>query len=615
MTKKGKLILGWSIPALTVAVAAGLALPTIIFLDSEKREILNSSTNAQPSSFIAFTETEQKELFFNPKDYDLNFFLNNICSTPLVNSVFKFPAGFTFNKQENVWKNNQGVSYNISNVELLGYDENNDYVFQISIQKSYNDVKSPEYKPYITIPQSSFATAEKSKQNFASHSAKIIHNLFLNNYLKVISTKEVATSVSDFDSQSDVNIQSNNIISTDSSNNLILNNEMASSFYKNETTNFYGTNNSAFQYNHNLEISSGFTIPVAGNIWSSADYQISQNGDILETSPIYTFLASEYAAGHLTYLPELTAKEKLEVQSLEKEAKEPRDSNISATVKKQIQKLIFDPAFIPFSYDQNNQKIPSNNLQAVAVKVQLDSNSYTWLITWANLLSISPNLVTNAAELQMIPTLKNNQELTYEEIQQPANYIYFEPASKPAGNLVYKVTNVSFANEDINKLTANVTVQVSHPDIETTKEYTTTVTSGFQSKPYVDLYNQVKSATSNFTNMDGAKPSIAAKTGITKNDFLKNFNNLSWLKENLTITAPTTLTSAEYTINWSTLSNDSTKILLSLSISSANDPNNFIKHNLVTQEILVEFTIPTTIRTGQLLAPSSKNNKVVFLDS
>ena len=68
MTKKGKLILGWSIPALTVAVAAGLALPTIIFLESEKREILNSSTNAQPSSFIAFTETEQKELFFNSKD-------------------------------------------------------------------------------------------------------------------------------------------------------------------------------------------------------------------------------------------------------------------------------------------------------------------------------------------------------------------------------------------------------------------------------------------------------------------------------------------------------------------------------------------------------------------
>ena len=81
MTKKGKLILGWSIPALTVAVAAGLALPTIIFLDSEKREILNSSTNAQPSSFTAFTETEQKELVFNPKDYDLNLFLNNICSS------------------------------------------------------------------------------------------------------------------------------------------------------------------------------------------------------------------------------------------------------------------------------------------------------------------------------------------------------------------------------------------------------------------------------------------------------------------------------------------------------------------------------------------------------
>ena len=42
MTKKGKLILGWSIPALTVTVVAGAALPTIIFLDSEKREILNS---------------------------------------------------------------------------------------------------------------------------------------------------------------------------------------------------------------------------------------------------------------------------------------------------------------------------------------------------------------------------------------------------------------------------------------------------------------------------------------------------------------------------------------------------------------------------------------------
>lgn len=615
MTKKSKLILGWSIPTITLVVAAGATLPTIIFLDSEKREILNSSTNTQPSSFIAFTEAEQKELVFNPKDYDLNFFLNNICSTPLVNSVFKFPAGFTFDKQENVWKNHQRVSYRISNVELLGYDSNSNYVFKISIEKSYNDVKSPEYKPYITIPQSSFATAEKSKQNFASYSAKIIHNLFLKNYLQVISTKEVATSVGDFNSQSDVNIQSNNIISTDSANDSSLNNEMASSFYKNETTNFYGTNNSAFQYNLNLGISSGFTIPVTGNIWSSSDYQISKNGDISDTSPIYTFLTSQYAEGHLTYLPELTAKEKLEVQSLEKEVKQPGDPDIPPTVKKQIQKLIFDPSFIPFTYDQNNQKIPLNNLQAVAVKVQLDSNSYTWLITWTNLLSISPNLVTNADELQMIPTLKNNQELTYEEIQQPANYIYFEPVSKPANNLVYKVTSVSFANEDVNKLTANVTVQVSHPDIETTKEYTITVTSGFQSKPYVDLYNQVKNATTNFTNMDGVKPTIAAKANITKNDFLKNFNNLNWLKDNLTITAPTTLTSAEYTINWSTLSNDSTKILLSFSISSVNDPNNFIRHNLVIQEILAEFTIPTTIRTGELLAPSSKNNKVVFLDS
>ena len=73
MTKKGKLILGWSIPALTVAVAAGVALPTIIFLDSEKREILNSSTNTEPSSFIAFTETEQKEF---EKDY--NSFISNL---------------------------------------------------------------------------------------------------------------------------------------------------------------------------------------------------------------------------------------------------------------------------------------------------------------------------------------------------------------------------------------------------------------------------------------------------------------------------------------------------------------------------------------------------------
>ncbi len=605
MTKKSKLILGWSIPTLTVAVASSVALTTIILLDSKKREILNSSKNYPLIPFNQMSQEAQKNLIFNPKDYDFDFFWQNICQTSLVNSVFEFKdQGFKYDKTENVWKSPQGVAYSIDSIVNNGSNTDN-YNFVVKVKKTYNGVSSIPYTQTITIPKASFATPENSKQNFASHSAKIINNLFLNNNLQVISTKEVAANISDFNSPSDVNIKTNNFV-----NNSQINSQLAASFFKDDN-NLYITNNEAFKYN--LDVHSSFSIPLSGNIWSSSDYQIDSKGVISDNSPIYSFLSSQYSTGNLTYLPELnesTYNEKLE----SKESNNNDNSEITPEIKKRIQKLIFDPAYTPFEY-KNNQKVPLSNLQAIAIKVQLD-DKFTWLITWTNLLSISPNLVLNANELEMVPTLKNNQELTYEEIQNPLNYIYFEPTTQPSNGLIYEVVNVSFAPEDTYKMNANLTIKVSHPEIETTKEYTISISKGFQSKAYVDLYNQINAATNNFTNLDSIKPTITSKNNASKKDFLDNYTNKNWLQENLNFVSPGALTNAVYSINWATLSNDSSKILFSFSIASTNDPNNLIRYNLAVQEIFGEFTIPNAIiKINKQNNNSLKNNETVFLDS
>ncbi len=610
MTKKSKLILGWSIPSALVVVAAGAILPTVIVLDSSKREVLNNSKNIYPTPFSSMSSSDLSNLEFNPRNYDFDFFWWNICSTPLVNSVFSF-SGLTFDKEDNVWKSKEGVAYSIDKIELISSTTTN-YVFTVSVKKTYNGIDIVYRAQSVTIPKSSFASSTQSKQNFVTYSAKLIHDLFLNNNLQVISNKETASNVSDFNSPTDINIKSGTTISTSAES--IKRNQLASSFYRNESSNLYVTNNDTFKYDFNRNIYTNFAIPVSGKIWSSSEYKIGSNGELDSNDPgqIYNFLESEYRSGHLTYLPELTAKEKMEVQQLNSKA--TSDGDISAETKKRIQKLIFDPTYIPYSYNDNNVKIPLNTMQAIAVKVQLDDNAYTWLITWSNLLSISPNLVNNAAELDMIPTLKNNQELTYQEIQESKNYIYFEPTSTPINGLVYEVINVTFDNEDINKLNANVTVRVSHPEIETTKEYTIIVSRGFQSKIYVDLYNQVKSVTSNFTNMDSLKPTITIKENVTKEDIIKNYTNLNWLKNNLNFASASGITvQAVYTINWATLSNDSAKLLMSLYIAPQTDESSIIKYNLVEQEILVEFTLPQTTTTKQ--SKSLYNNKLVFLDS
>ncbi len=605
MTKKSKLILGWSIPTLTVAVASSVALTTIILLDSKKREILNSSKNYPLIPFNQMSQEAQKNLIFNPKDYDFDFFWQNICQTSLVNSVFEFKdQGFKYDKTENVWKSPQGVAYSIDSIVNNGSNTDN-YNFVVKVKKTYNGVSSIPYTQTITIPKASFATPENSKQNFASHSAKIINNLFLNNNLQVISTKEVAANISDFNSPSDVNIKTNNFV-----NNSQINSQLAASFFKDDN-NSYITNNEAFKYN--LDVHSSFSIPLSGNIWSSSDYKIDSKGIITDDSPIYSFLSSQYLTGNLTYLPELnesTYNEKLE----SKESNNNDNSEITPEIKKRIQKLIFDPTYTPFEY-KNNQKVPLSNLQAIAIKVQLD-DKFTWLITWTNLLSISPNLVLNANELEMVPTLKNNQELTYDEIQNPLNYIYFEPTTQPSNGLIYEVVNVSFAPEDTYKMNANLTIKVSHPEIETTKEYTISISKGFQSKAYVDLYNQINAATNNFTNLDSIKPTITSKNNASKKDFLDNYTNKNWLQENLNFVSPGALTNAVYSINWATLSNDSSKILFSFSIASTNDPNNLIRYNLAVQEIFGEFTIPNAIiKINKQNNNSLKNNETVFLDS
>lgn len=580
LSKKNKLILSWTLPPLFVIMSGGIAASVIITSEVIATRDINKFPNIKPESFSSIEDSVLNKLEYNPKKFDFDFFFWNVARTSRVNSVFKF-QGATFNEKQNVWSKD-GATYSIIHETVEYTKEGGSYLFNFEILKTANNF-SIKYKSSTTISESLFQTKAVSQTNFLNQSADIISNLFNEGKMQVVSNLLSASSITDFKSPSDLTINANST------------SVLASSFAKNETTNKYLSKNKSFLYGTNEFESSSFVnfqIPVVGKIFSAEDYKVDNKGLITNDSKIYKDLEAQMQNGSLTYLPELTAEESAGLQSNE-------------ITKRRIQKLIFDPSKLPFNV-VNNQKLPLNNMQAILIKIELGNKS-TWIVTWTNLLTFSAEVIKKAPELDLVVKRKGDVNATYlvwNELEKPENYKYFKTVSTPTNNLRYEVTNVSFSSDDVNKKNANVTVKISHPDLEEFKTYKKVVSKGFWSKTYKELHDQVSTLTSSFTDLSKASPTVSLKKDVTYVAVINNLNNLDWLEKNLTFTKPTGFTqNVQYKVVAAADLGGDKGIQFRLLLSSVSDPNNYLTYNGINLEII------------GTLKKTTKQNNLVFLDS
>lgn len=580
LSKKNKLILSWTLPPLFVIAAGGIAGSVIITSEIIATRDISKYPNIKPESFSSIEDSELNKLEYNPKKFDFDFFFWNVARTNRVNSVFKF-NGATFNKTQGVWTKD-GATYSILPETVEYTKSGSSYIFNFEILKSANNF-GIKYKSSTTISESLFQTKAVSQTNFLNQSANIISDLFNDGKMQVVSNLLSASSITDFKSPSDLTISANSA------------SVLASSFAKNETTNKYISKNKSFLYGTNEFESSSFVnfqIPVVGKIYSAEDYKVDNKGLITNDSKIYKELETQMRNGSLSYLPELTAEESAGLQQ-------------SDITKRRIQKLIFDPSKLPFNV-VNNQKLPLNNMQAVLIKVELNGKA-TWIVTWTNLLTFSAEVIKKAPELDLVVKRKgdvNASYLVWNELEKPENYKYFKTVSTPTNNLRYEVTNVSFSSDDVNKKNANVTVKISHPDLQEFKTYQKVVSKGFWSKTYKELHDQVSTLTSNFSDLSKVSPTVSLKQGVTYVAVINNLNDLEWLQKNIIFTKPTGLAqNVQYKVVAAADLGGDKGIQFRLLLSSTADPTNYLTYNGLDLEII-----------GTLKNTTTQNN-LVFLDS
>lgn len=579
LSKKNKLILSWTIPPVAIIASGGVIGTIFISNEIKSKSVINSHENIIPKSFSSLTDEQLNNLDLNPKHYDVNFFLWHIArNQKRVNSVFIFD-GATLNEDKSAWQKD-GVTYSIDASSIqLEQSSSSSHTFKYNVLKEVGSIKTI-YEARTDISASSFSNSEESINNFLNKSTKIISQLFGDGMIQVISNLPFAISSDQFQKESDVLINTNP------------QSKLASSFTKPSNGSKYVSENEEFLYgvnelNQNSYVS--FSIPVKGKIFDSTDFSLDDKGLISDKSKIYTALKSELDSGNLTYLPELTNEESSGLS----------EADIQ---KRKIQKLIFDPSKNPFNI-VNDQKVPLSSLQAVLVSVEL-GNKKTWIVTWTNLLSISEELIKKAPELDIVVYKKgdaNSTPLLWSELLEEKNYKYFQTSSPVENNLRYEVTKVEFAADDLAKRNANVTIKISHPDLDQIKTYKKVVTKGFWSKAYSELHALVKALTTDFSDLSQVSPTVTLKQGVSNKDVINNINDINWLKENVVITKPAKIT-VDVTFTISRVSDLGTAgIEFRLLMSPPTDSKSYITLNDVPQEFIATL--------------SSKKNNQVFLDS
>ena len=598
LTKKEKFLLKWLTPASFLVLGVSIAAPIVVVSQQNNEKLVRNSENIIPDSFVTLSDTYLSSLKYNPKNYDIRFFSQQIISSYLRNEVFAFEGSSKIETDlkdgtKNVyWKDSNGVCYYIDKAEVVLDQGTNSYlqkpnsqgqqcyVFKLDIYKYKLRATQIKYQEEVLIPTSDFVNEKQSRNNFLALSAKKLNEIFINKEeILTFKTDDTFTNIEELNDTNDIKLVERNDVDN-----------YIKQYEKPNKDAYY-----SLEWNDFIYISDfvTFFVPFTDGsqklVWNSTDaYSFDLDGNFNINSPLFQFLLKHQKEGNLPYLPELSAEEKVGLNTEEQ------------IVNRQIQKLIFNPEIQPFTFDSRGNKIPILN-QAVLVEMDLGNQATTYIVVWTDLFSVSDFIVTSALELKFKANMKNGKLLTWEEITQPANLGFLTPIQEPINGLVYEITSISFASSDTYKTSPIIEVKISHPKLKITKQYQTTIVSGFQSKAYQELDNQISTILNNGTSGSTTsgqalkklidKTTISFNSNVTAEQVKQNITNYETLATLLSITIES-LTNAKYTIDQAII--NGTQIFISFKISSINDPTNFWKYNNVVQSISKTINLPTT---------------------
>ena len=543
MTKKKKIILYWLLPisALTISIVSTTSF--ILVKNNLNNEILKTSLNIKPK---INNDLENSNLRFNPTKFDVNFFVNKISLSNDFSKIFSFNQT-TWDEKQLGWKNKEGIIYKVKKINSYKEDiENNSFIFDVLIEKQYKN-NYLEYNEKILISKTLFANSSDSQKEFLSIVSKKINQLFANEDLqfKLKSNKNIETNK---DLELSIKESKNNDYYFET--NHLSENEIKYVF-KNDDFNYLGLDYVSIlpvvKWNEKkLILNSNEAFSYENNVFNT-------NNDL------YSFLNSN--------------SEKLPTWI-------QQDNN-------SIKNLIFNPDIYSYHLDTWGNKVPNHNFQSIVLKLELN-NEYVYLVVWSNLLRITSSLIESAPEIEpkLLKDSKGNT-LLYSDLINEKSYIFnngiksninFKIDLDQNNVLQYDVINVEFANEDIWKKNAIVTIQISHPSISTKKQYQLVLNSGFKSLAYFQLENQIKQ----LTNLnDLSKIDLIIEKKEQSNQVIKdNISELDVLETLLNIKSK--LTNAKYKIDWAQINNGNV-LNLGIKISSINDLENYWTYNGVVQ--------------------------------
>lgn len=543
MTKKKKIILYWALPisALTISIVSTTSF--ILVKNNLNNEILKTSLNIKPK---INNDLENSNLRFNPTKFDVNFFVNKISLSNDFSKIFSFNQT-TWDEKQLGWKNKEGIIYKVKKINSYKEDaENNSFIFDVLIEKQYKN-NYLEYNEKILISKTLFANSSDSQKEFLSIVSKKINQLFANEDLQ-------------FKLKSNENIETNKDLelSIKESKN---NDYYFETHHLSENEIKYVFKNDDFNY---LGLDYVSIVPVVK--WNEKKLILNSNeafsyeNNVFNTNnDLYSFLNSN--------------SEKLPTWI-------QQDNN-------SIKNLIFNPDIYSYHLDTWGNKVPNHNFQSIVLKLELN-NEYVYLVVWSNLLRITSSLIESAPEIKpkLLKDSKGNT-LLYSDLINEKSYIFnngiksninFKIDLDQNNVLQYDVINVEFANEDIWKKNAIVTIQISHPSISTKKQYQLVLNSGFKSLAYFQLENQIKQ----LTNLnDLSKIDLIIEKKEQSNQVIKdNVSELDVLETLLNIKSK--LTNAKYKIDWAQINNGNV-LNLGIKISSINDLENYWTYNGVVQ--------------------------------
>lgn len=592
LTKKKKFLLKWAAPASFLVLGIALATPIVVVSQQNNEKLVKSSENIVPS-FLS-DESKLNSLKYNPKKYDLNFFNEKIINDPFLrNEVFVFNgANFIVEEKKAYWKDSNGVCYYVDKATIL--DAN---TIELNIYKYKKGAIQIKYSEKISIPANYFVSEEQSLKNFLASSAKKLNEIFADKEEILTLKAEGFTNIEELTNANEIKLVENN----ENADNYI------KSYHKPNNDTYYALEWDDFFYNSFVNFSIPFSSGSQKLVWNSTDIFDQTTGEFNKNSTLFRlFKEVIYRGGWISEsnLPELTDEEK--------EGLTTEDQIID----RQIQKLIFNPEIQPYATVKNGNKInkiPILN-QAVLVEVNL-KNQTTYIVVWTNLFPVSDFIIEEATELKFKANMKDGKLLTSDQIQDKNNWGYIVPIEKPKNGLVYEITKISFAENDTYKVNPIVDIKISHPRLQVTKAYQTTIISGFQSNAYQELDSKITAILNNNSSTTANQPlkplldqtNITFKTNVTAEQVRQNITNYESLATllNISITGLENA-NAKYTIDQAII--DGTKIFIQFKISSINDPNNFWKYNNVVQTISKTIELPTASNGGSNQTPAAPTN-------